>query len=188
MTRGGTTSLGAEDVVARLRLLDRPSALLLVSELLSLLSSLGSPLRSLRSLLLLSRGGSRWSTVATLLAASMPTSLKLSCCTSSSTLRSSSSSCPSLLRNFGMTTSPYLNFSLSAFFSSSLFPLCGCACINMSKSVVTVAFGLVDRTEARHDGQVYGWRELAVEAWKANHSFRQAPQKVCRQSRSVSGW
>jgi hypothetical protein len=26
------------------------------------------------------------------------------------------------------------------------------------------------------------------ESWKANHSFRQEPQKVCRQSRRVRGW
>lgn len=58
----------------------------------------------------------------------------------------------------------------------------------MSSSVVTVALGCVVRTEARHEGQVYGCIDVAVEAWKANHSFRQAPQKVCRQSSSVSGW
>jgi hypothetical protein len=44
------------------------------------------------------------------------------------------------------------------------------------------------RTEARQAGHVYGWMDVAVEAWKANHSFRQAPQKVCRQSSRVSGW
>ena len=59
---------------------------------------------------------------------------------------------------------------------------------NTSRSVVTVALGCVVRTEARHEGHVYGCIEVAVEAWKANHSFRQAPQKVCRQSKRVSGW
>jgi len=53
---------------------------------------------------------------------------------------------------------------------------------------VTKAFGWVVRTEARHDGQVYGCIDVAVDAWKANHSLRHAPQKVCRQSRRVSGW
>lgn len=60
----------------------------------------------------------------------------------------------------------------------------------MSRRVVTVAFGRVERTVARHDGQVYGCKfvELAVlVAWNVNHSFRQAPQNVWRQSRSVSG-
>jgi hypothetical protein len=60
--------------------------------------------------------------------------------------------------------------------------------MNMSSRVVTAAFGRVDRTLARHEGHVYGWSEVAVEAWKANHSLRQAPQKVWRQSRRVSGW
>jgi hypothetical protein len=67
-------------------------------------------------------------------------------------------------------------------------PLWGFALRKMSSSVVTVALGCVVRTEARHEGQVYGCIDVAVEAWKANHSFRQAPQKVCRQSSSVSGW
>jgi len=53
---------------------------------------------------------------------------------------------------------------------------------------VTKAFGCVVRTEARHDGHVYGWIDVAVDAWKANHSLRHAPQNVWRQSRSVSGW
>lgn len=58
----------------------------------------------------------------------------------------------------------------------------------MSRRVVTVAFGFVPLTEVRHDGQVYGWMDVAVEAWNWNHSFKQAPQKVCRQSRRVRGW
>jgi hypothetical protein len=60
--------------------------------------------------------------------------------------------------------------------------------MNISSSVVTVALGCVDRTEARHDGHVYGCSDVAVVAWNANHSFRHAPQKVWRQSSSVSGW
>lgn len=50
----------------------------------------------------------------------------------------------------------------------------------MSSKVVTVAFGLVSRTEARHDGQVYGfdWDEDGREACDVNHSLRQEPQKV----------
>ena len=62
----------------------------------------------------------------------------------------------------------------------------------MSSSVVTVAFGRVPRTSARHDGQVYGLvvrRERAAEvACHENHSFKQDPQKVCRQSSRVKGW
>lgn len=62
----------------------------------------------------------------------------------------------------------------------------------MSRSVVTVALGRVPRTSARHDGQVYGC--VVRRAWTAevacheNHSFKQEPQKVCRQSSSVKGW
>jgi hypothetical protein len=77
---------------------------------------------------------------------------------------------------------------LSAAFSSSLLPLSGFDLTKLSSSVVTKAFGCVDRTEARQEGQVYGCMHVAVDAWKANHSFRQAPQKVWRQSSSVSGW
>jgi len=55
-----------------------------------------------------------------------------------------------------------------------------------------VAFGRVPRTSARHDGHVYGFvvrRERAAEvACHENHSFRQEPQKVCRQSSRVKGW
>jgi hypothetical protein len=62
----------------------------------------------------------------------------------------------------------------------------------MSSNVVTVAFGRVPRTWARHDGQVYGLvvrRDWAAEvACHENHSFKQEPQKVCRQSSKVKGW
>lgn len=55
-----------------------------------------------------------------------------------------------------------------------------------------MAFGRVPRTSARHDGQVYGFvvrRERAAEvACHENHSFKQDPQKVCRQSSRVKGW
>ena len=58
--------------------------------------------------------------------------------------------------------------------------------------MVTVAFGRVPRTSARHDGQVYGLvvrRDRAAEvACHENHSFKQDPQKVCRQSSRVKGW
>ena len=160
---GGTTDLLGEllRLVTRLSLSSR----LLLDSLL--------PSR-LRSCLLLSLGGSR----LLLLLLGMPTSLKLSRCTSSRILRSSSSSAPPTRRSLGKTLSPGLYFSLSAFFSSSFFPLPGFAFRNMSSSVVTVAFGWVERTEARHEGHVYGWIDVAADAWKANHSFRQAPQKV----------
>lgn len=66
----------------------------------------------------------------------------------------------------------------------------------MSSKVVTVALFLVARTEARQDGQVKGFDPLMgglgefrlVFSWKENHSFKQAPQKVCRQSSRVRGW
>lgn len=56
----------------------------------------------------------------------------------------------------------------------------------MSKRVTTVALCWVARTVALHDGHVkmfapgaggFGDRS-AVAAWKENHSFKQAPQKV----------
>ena len=66
-----------------------------------------------------------------------------------------------------------------------------------------MAFFLVALTEALHDGQVNGedvdglpgggggGREEGLLrdelSWKANHSFKQAPQKVWRQSRRVRG-
>lgn len=59
-----------------------------------------------------------------------------------------------------------------------------------------MALCLVSRTGARHDGQVKrtvsgvgGIGNLSIDAaWKLNHSFRQEPQKVCRQSSRVRGW
>lgn len=57
----------------------------------------------------------------------------------------------------------------------------------MSSKVVTVALFFVARTEARQDGQVNGEDPLLdggfgelrlLLSWKANHSFRHAPQKV----------
>lgn len=66
----------------------------------------------------------------------------------------------------------------------------------MSSRVTTVALCLVSRTALRHDGHVKMVSDgdgkvgdlAALAAWKLNHSLRQAPQKVCRQSRRVSGW
>lgn len=161
MVRGGMTTLDGE----LLRLVVRLSSRLRLDSLLP------SRLLSWR---LLSLGGSRLLP----LPLDMPASLKLSCCTSSRTLRSSSSSGPPLRRSLGNTLSPGRYFSLSAFFSSSVLPLPGFAFRKMSSNVVTVAFGWVERTDARHEGHVYGWIEVAVDAWKENHSFRQAPQKV----------
>jgi len=136
-----------------------------------------------------SRGGSRpaFPLPLPLPRSAMPASRRLSCWTSSST-RWSCSSRSSLRLSLGSTLSPGRYLSRSARFSASLFPRLGFALRKMSSRVVTVALGWVERTEARHEGHVYGWSEVAVEAWKANHSFRQAPQKVCRQSSSVSGW
>lgn len=58
-----------------------------------------------------------------------------------------------------------------------------------------MALCLVSRTGARHDGQVKtevpgaGGSGAFSAAWAChvNQSFKQAPQKVCRQSRSVRG-
>ena len=66
-----------------------------------------------------------------------------------------------------------------------------------------MAFFLVALTEALHDGQVKGDDDDAFPgggggereegllrdelSWKANHSFKQAPQKVWRQSSRVRG-
>lgn len=52
---------------------------------------------------------------------------------------------------------------------------------------VMVALGLVSRTDARHDGHVYGFG-LETEICDACHSFRHDPQKVCNQSSKVNGW
>lgn len=63
---------------------------------------------------------------------------------------------------------------------------------------MTVAFFRVALTDARQEGQVNGEEVVEGEVgwlgalreefnWKANHSFKQAAQKVCRQSRRVRG-
>jgi hypothetical protein len=147
MALGGMTALCGEV----LRPVARLSSRLLLDSLL--------PSRLL-SCLLLSLGSSS----VLLLPLGIPASLKLNCCTSSSNLRSPSSSGPPLRRSFGNTLSPGLYLSLSAFFSSSVFPLPGFAFKKISSSVVTVALGWVVRTEARQDGHVYGWIDVAAEA------------------------
>jgi hypothetical protein len=66
----------------------------------------------------------------------------------------------------------------------------------MSSNVATVALCLVSLTGARHDGQVAivepsdgGFGEFsAIVACQLNQSFKQEPQNVCKQSRSVKGW
>jgi hypothetical protein len=65
---------------------------------------------------------------------------------------------------------------------------------NISSNVVTVALCRASFTVALQVGQVYGL-ELEVDReeeaflyWWPNHSFKQAPQNVCRQSISVRGW
>lgn len=115
---------------------------------------------------------------------------RLSSC---STLRSLSVF--SLSSTFRITSSPGVYFVLDSSFSSSVFPLSGFAAKNISSNVVTVALCFVSRTGARHDGHVYGLVPAGMELGllraalncQLNHSFRHAPQKVCRQSRSVSG-
>jgi hypothetical protein len=87
----------------------------------------------------------------------------------------------------GNTDSPCVyRWAISAFSSVDLARL-GCAPSTISRSVVTVAFGRVPRTSARHEGQV-NRGEGRREAWALNHSFTQEPQKVWRQSRRVRGW
>lgn len=121
-----------------------------LSSLIRLSLELRLPSLLLSVLLLLpSLGGSRL-----VLALGIPTSLKLSCCTSSNTLLSSSAPGSSLRRSLGNTLSPGLYFSRSTFFSVSDFPRPGFAFTNMSRRVVTVALGCVVRTEARQDGHV----------------------------------
>lgn len=94
------------------------------------------------------------------------------------------------------TLSPGLNFLFISALSSSGLALSGLAARNMSSSVATVALWRVSRTWARHEGQVktaepgdggFGACSAAV-ACQLNHSLRQAPSKVCRQSRRVRGW
>lgn len=95
----------------------------------------------------------------------------------------------------GTTLSPGLYFASISSFSLCGFIFSGCAASIISKSDTTVELCLVSRTEARHDGHVKMGASgaggsgafFAAVACQSNHSFRQAPQKVCRQSRRVSG-
>jgi hypothetical protein len=95
-----------------------------------------------------------------------------------------------------MTRSPGLYFSRISSISVVERAFSGFAAVYMSSKVTTVALCLVSRTEARHDGQVNrtssgagGLGDRSIFAfWKLNHSFRHAPQNVCRQSSSVNGW
>ncbi len=74
---------------------------------------------------------------------------------SSNTLLSAASALSSRFSSiFGITFSPGVYFCRSSCLSCSVLPLPGLAWRYMSSRVVTVAFGLVSRTEARHDGQV----------------------------------
>jgi hypothetical protein len=113
--------------------------------------------------------------------------------------RSSRRSCSAVrsgMFNLGSTLSPGLYLASISSFSESGFAFSGCAASIMSKSEATVALCLVSRTGARHDGHVKtevpggGGSGPFSTAWAchANQSFKQAPQKVCRQSRSVRGW
>lgn len=113
----------------------------------------------LRSLVLLSSGAKLFPLFAVI-----PASFKLNATTESKTRWSSSSPGALRKRNLGRTVSPGLNLALCSCMSSSVLCFAGFACRNMSSSVVTVAFGLVPRTESRHDGHVYGCSDLAVEA------------------------
>jgi hypothetical protein len=90
-----------------------------------------------------------------------------------------------------MIESPGLYRCAISSFSSADLSRSGWAIKTMSSNVVTVAFGRVSRTSARHDGQVKRGAEpegRLRDPWAENHSFKQEPQKVCRQSRSVRGW
>lgn len=95
----------------------------------------------------------------------------------------------------GTTLSPGLYFASISSFSLCGFVLSGCAASTISNSEATVELCLVSRTDALHDGHVKMGASgaggvgafLAALACQSNHSFRQAPQKVCRQSRRVSG-
>jgi hypothetical protein len=94
------------------------------------------------------------------------------------------------------TFSPASYLTLISLLSFSVLPFSGFAARNISSRVVTVALCFVSRTGARHEGHVYGspvsgsgeGEARCEESWKANHSLRQEPQKVCRQSRRVRGW
>ena len=135
------------------------------------------------------------------LAAASVASRRLISCTCSSSLLSSSSSltCSSvrswnfnLLRSF----SPLLYIASISSLSACVFPFPGLSDRYMSNRVVTLASCLVSLTASRQLGQVYiglfggGGGPGAVSArmaWEENHSFKHAPQKVCRQSRRVRG-
>jgi hypothetical protein len=87
-----------------------------------------------------------------------------------------------------MTLSPGLYILSDSLRSSSVLNLVGFAVENMSSKVETVALCFVPLTDARQAGHVYGCKLVARDAWERNHSFKQEPQKVCRQSRRVRGW
>lgn len=119
----------------------------------------------------------------------LETSATLCCLTLSISCRSSSSE--SEVSGETSTGSPGLYFFAISRLSCSDLACSGFAFSTISSNVVTVAFGLVARTAARHDGQVNRGAELDVRGRTAcheNHSFRQEPQKVCRQSSKVRGW
>ena len=110
-----------------------------------------------------------------------------------SNIRWSSSSSPlsSSCCGGGNTESPGLYRWAISSFSAGDRALSGCASRTISSSVVTVAFGRVPRTSARHDGQVNRGEvpeDRCRDPCAENHSFKHNPQKVCRQSRRVRGW
>ena len=92
--------------------------------------------------------------------------------------------------------SPFLYLAEISSLSASLLSRSGFAFTYISRRVATVALCREPRTPARHEGHVNMGApggggvgaESWAEAWKANQSFRQAPQKVWRQSRRVRGW
>ncbi len=95
----------------------------------------------------------------------------------------------------GSTGSPRLYLASICWRSSSGLCLSGCAFNSISRRVATSGVCLVSLTGARQAGQVKteepgaggeGAFSAAV-AWQLNHSFKQAPQKVWRQSNSVRG-
>ena len=80
----------------------------------------------------------------------------------------------------GKTFSPALYAFRVSSFSCSVLDLPGFAWRYNSSRVVTFAFGLASRTDARHEGHVKGLSVL-LDAWEAcheNHSFKHEPQKV----------
>jgi hypothetical protein len=96
---------------------------------------------------------------------------------------------------WGRTLSPGLYFWRTSSCSSVGLALSGFEARKMSSRLVTVALRRVSRTRARHDGQVKtvapgagGFGFVSAEIFcHSNQSFKQEPQKVCRQSRSVKG-